>query len=55
MVVGSALGIIGFGTLSSGFVDLSVPTMVMGVIEILVGTFFALGVLSPLRRRPVQH
>lgn len=55
MVVGSALGIIGFGTLSSGFVDLSVSTMVMGVIEILVGTFFALGVLSPLRRRPVQH
>lgn len=55
MVAGSALGIIGFGTLSSGFVDLSVVTMVMGVIEILVGTFFALGVLSPLRRRPIHH
>lgn len=55
MVVGSALGIIGFGTLSSGFVDLSAPTMVIGLIEILVGTFVTLGVLTPLRHRPMQH
>ncbi len=55
MVVGSALGIIGFGTLSSGFVDLSAPTMVIGLIEILVGTFVTLGVLAPLRHRPMQH
>lgn len=50
MSLGSVLGIIGFGTLSMGFVSLSGAQMVLGVIEILVGVFFALGVLSPMRK-----
>lgn len=50
MSVGSVVGIIGFGTLSFGFVDLSVPRMLFGVVEILAGTFLALGVMAPLRK-----
>lgn len=50
MVLGSVLGIVGFGTLSLGFVGLSVARMGLGVLEILVGTFLALGVMAPLRK-----
>jgi len=55
MSVGSVLGIIGFGTLSMGFVNLSGPRMLLGVVEILAGTFIALGVMSPLRKGKTQH
>ena len=54
MSVGSVLGIIGFGTLSLGFVDLSGMRMALGVFEIFIGTFIALGVMSPLRKRKEQ-
>jgi hypothetical protein len=50
MAGGSALGIFGFGTLSVGFEQLALRTMAMGGIEILLGTFLALGVMAPLRR-----
>jgi len=49
MIVGSVIGIVGFGTLSLGFVQLSGGTMGLGVLEILAGTFLALGVMAPLR------
>ncbi|MCY0864976.1 MAG: hypothetical protein OWQ57_08505 [Sulfobacillus sp.] len=49
MIVGSVMGIVGFGTLSLGFVQLSGGTMGLGVLEILAGTFLALGVMAPLR------
>ncbi|MCY0879907.1 MAG: hypothetical protein OWU84_13335 [Firmicutes bacterium] len=55
MSVGSVLGIIGFGTLSMGFVELSVPEMAIGVFEILLGAFIALGVMAPLRKHKAQH
>jgi hypothetical protein len=50
MVGGSVLGILGFGTLSVGFEQLAARTMAMGGLEILLGTFLALGVMAPLRR-----
>jgi len=50
MSVGSVLGIVGFGTLSLGFVNLDTPRMGLGVLEILLGTFLALGVMAPLRK-----
>lgn len=50
MSLGSGLGIIGFGTLSLGFVNLSAPRMLLGVVEIVAGTFLALGVMAPLRK-----
>jgi uncharacterized membrane protein YphA (DoxX/SURF4 family) len=55
MSVGSVLGIIGFGTLSMGFVQLNVAEMLVGVFEILLGAFIALGVMTPLRRHKTQH
>ncbi len=54
MVLGSILGIIGFGTLSMGFVRLSVAQMGLGIIEILLGVFLALGALSPMRKSSHQ-
>jgi hypothetical protein len=51
MVAGSAFGILGFGTLSAGFVQLNAATMGIGVLEVAVGTFLALGVMAPLRGR----
>ncbi|MCL4319547.1 MAG: hypothetical protein M1596_06640 [Firmicutes bacterium] len=51
MIVGSVLGILGFGTLSLGFEQLNGETMIVGVIGILLGTFIAMGVLAPLRRK----
>ncbi len=51
MVVGSVLGVVGFGTLSYGFVGLHPPTMLVGVTEIGVGSLLALGVLAPLRKQ----
>ena len=51
MMIGSLLGVLGFGTLSEGFVNLNGQTMLIGAASILVGTFLALGVLGPLRRR----
>lgn len=50
MVGGSVLGIVGFGTLSMGFVHLSGSELLVGLIEVLGGAFLALGVLSPLRK-----
>lgn len=50
MSIGSVLGIIGFGTLSLGFVHLSGVGMVLGFVEILLGAFIALSVMSPLRK-----
>ncbi len=50
MVAGCALGVMGFGTLSMGFMDLRLGTLVWGAAEIIVGTFIALGVMVPLRR-----
>ncbi len=56
MALGSVLGVIGFGTLSLGFVALNMPNMALGIGEILLGAFVALGVLSPLRRhKTAQH
>lgn len=54
MSIGSVLGIIGFGTLSMGFVSLSGIQMAVGVLEILAGVFFALGVLAPMRKHKEQ-
>ncbi len=51
MILGSILGIIGFGTLSMGFVGLNPSRMAFGVAEILLGVFISLGVMSPLRKR----
>jgi hypothetical protein len=51
MAGGSALGIIGFGILSLGFEQLNGQLMGLGVLSIAVGTFLALGVMAPLRRR----
>jgi hypothetical protein len=50
MSVGCMLGIVGFGTLSGGFVSLNEAEMALGVFEILIGTVVALGVMAPLRR-----
>lgn len=50
MSLGSVLGIIGFGTLSMGFVHLSAVGMLVGLLEILAGAFVALGVMTPLRK-----
>lgn len=56
MAIGSVLGVIGFGTLSLGFVGLNGASMALGVGEILLGAFVALGVMSPLRRhKAAQH
>ncbi|WP_243239884.1 hypothetical protein [Sulfobacillus harzensis] len=55
MVLGSILGIIGFGTLSMGFVGLNGAQMGLGVFEILLGVFLALGALSPMRKASHQH
>lgn len=55
MVLGSILGIIGFGTLSMGFVGLSAGQMGLGVFEILLGVFLALGALAPMRKAPREH
>lgn len=49
MAVGSALGILGFGTLSAGFVQLNGAVMGLGVLMIALGTILALGVMAPLR------
>lgn len=54
MTAGSVLGIIGFGTLSLGFADLSGLHMALGGLEILMGTLVALGVMAPLRKRKAQ-
>lgn len=50
MSVGSVLGILGFGAVSLGFVDLSVPRILFGFLIIGLGTVLALGVTAPLRR-----
>jgi hypothetical protein len=55
MVIGSALGILGFGTLSDGFVSLNARVMGLGILEIALGTFVALGVLAPLRPRKASR
>ncbi len=55
MSLGSVLGIIGFGTLSMGFVHLSPGQLTLGLCEILLGTFVALGTMAPLRKRRAQH
>lgn len=49
MASGSVAGVLGFATLSSGFVGLNGGTMALGVGEILLGTFLAMGVMVPLR------
>jgi uncharacterized membrane protein YphA (DoxX/SURF4 family) len=54
MSLGSVLGIIGFGTLSMGFVHLSGVGMLVGLLEILAGAFVALGVMTPLRKRKAR-
>ncbi len=50
MSLGSVLGIVGFGTLSLGFVHLSYEGLTLGLFEILFGAFVTLGVLTPLRK-----
>lgn len=55
MVLGSILGIIGFGTLSMGFVGLRTAQMGLGLFEILLGMFLALGALSPMRKPSHRH
>lgn len=52
LVVGLVLGVLGFGTVSLGVVNLSEASVAVGLVEIAVGGFVALGVLTPLRRRP---
>lgn len=50
LVVGLVLGVLGFGTVSLGVVHLSEASIALGIGEIAVGGFVALGVLTPLRR-----
>lgn len=50
MVLGSVLGTLGFATISMGFVHLSPERLVLGLVEVLGGVFFALGVMAPLRK-----
>ncbi|WP_207711398.1 hypothetical protein [Sulfobacillus harzensis] len=49
MALGSAIGVMGFARLSLGFVHLNGPEMLMGIVQILVGTFLTIGVMAPLR------
>ncbi len=49
MLVGCVIGVVGFATLSSGFVTLLGTEMMTGLGEILLGTFLVMGVLAPLR------
>ncbi len=55
MVIGSILGIVGFATVSEGFVHLSAGELMRGLAEILLGAFIALGVMAPLRKHQDQH
>ena len=50
MVIGCVLGVIGFGTLSYGFIYLSLGRSAEGVAEILLGAGIAVGVMAPLRK-----
>ncbi len=50
MVLGSIIGVIGFGTLSYGFIYLSLGRSALGVVEILFGAWIAMGVMAPLRK-----
>ncbi len=50
LVVGLVLGVLGFGTVSLGVVNLSEASIALGLAEIAAGGFVALGVLTPLRR-----
>lgn len=44
------VGVLGFGTVSLGVVHFSESSIALGLGEIAVGGFVALGVLAPLRR-----
>lgn len=55
MIIGSVIGVIGFGTLSLAFVHLSAGGLAAGLVEILVGAFIALGVMSPLRKHHTER
>lgn len=52
MIVGSTLGIIGFATLSGGFMRLNGAQMLVGVLEILIATAMTLSLMVPLRAKP---
>lgn len=54
MTLGSVLGIVGFGTLSLALMTFNGGGLLLGLGELAVGTFLALGVLSPLRLRSGQ-
>jgi hypothetical protein len=51
MAFGSALGIIGFATVSGGFIRLAARPIEIGLVEIGGAVFLAIGVLAPLRQR----
>lgn len=55
MTVGSVLGILGFGTLSLALMPFNGGGLLLGLGELVLGTFLALGVLSPLRNRGRQE
>ncbi|MCL5115899.1 MAG: hypothetical protein M1272_01975 [Firmicutes bacterium] len=50
MVLGSAIGVVGFARLSLGFVHLNASIMLAGVVQILLGTFLTMGLMAPLRK-----
>ena len=50
LVAGLVLGVLGFGTVSLGVVNLSAASIALGLGEIAVGGFVALGVLTPMRK-----
>ena len=52
MILGYSVGIVGFATLSMGFVHLSGSQMLVGLLEIATATAATLGLLVPLRRPP---
>lgn len=51
MVLGYTLGIIGFSTLSLGFVHLSGTQILVGLAEVAVATAATLGLMVPLREK----
>lgn len=54
MILGSVLGIIGLSTVSVAFAHRSTADLAVGLFEILLGAFVALGVSSPIQRKKAQ-
>lgn len=48
--LGSVFGILGFGTISTALFPFRGQTVGLGILLLIIGTFIALGTLSPLRK-----